>query len=49
MKNPLGQKRKRTRILKKDTDHGYTVNGKDGENLDMKKNKVAANEPAPLF
>ena len=49
VKNPLGQKRKRTRILKKDTDHVYTVNGKDGENLDMKKNKVAANEPAPLF
>ena len=49
VKNPLGQKRKRTRILKKDSDHVYTVNGKDGENLDMKKNKVAANEPAPLF
>ena len=30
VKNPLGQKRKRTRILKKDTDHVYTVNGKDG-------------------
>ena len=38
-KNPLGQKRKRTRIIKKDTDHVYSVNGKEGENFDTKKNK----------
>ena len=49
-KNPLGTKRKRTRILKKDTDHVYSVNGKDGENLDLKKNKVPAPaEQMPLF
>uniref|UniRef100_A0AB33JED8 Transcription termination factor Rho n=1 Tax=Prevotella sp. GTC17260 TaxID=3236796 RepID=A0AB33JED8_9BACT len=48
-KNPLGAtKRRRTRIAKKDTDHVYTVSGKDGENLDVKKNKSAA-EPQPLF
>ena len=40
-KNPLGTKRRRTRIVKKDTDRVYTVNGKDGENFDMKKNKTA--------
>lgn len=38
-KNPLGGKRKRTRILKKDTDRVYSVNGKEGENYDLKKNK----------
>ena len=50
-KNPLGTKRKRTRIAKKDTtDRVYSVNGKDGENFDLKKNKVAAvPEQAPLF
>uniref|UniRef100_A0AB33JKZ6 Transcription termination factor Rho n=2 Tax=unclassified Prevotella TaxID=2638335 RepID=A0AB33JKZ6_9BACT len=48
-KNPLGAtKRRRTRIAKKDTDHVYTVSGKDGENLDVKKNKTTA-EPQPLF
>ena len=36
-KNPMGTKRKRTRILKKDTDRVYSVNGKDGENFDLKK------------
>lgn len=39
-KNPLGTKRRRTRITKKDTDHVYSVSGKDGENFDMKKNKT---------
>ena len=39
-KNPLGAKRRRTRIAKKDTDHVYSVNGKEGENLDSKKNKT---------
>ena len=40
MKNPLGTKRRRTRIVKKDTDRVYTVSGKEGENFDMKKNKT---------
>ena len=48
-KNPLGGKKKRSRIVKKDTDHVYTVNGKDGENFDTKKNKANAPEQAPLF
>ena len=39
-------KRKRTRIAKKDTDHVYSVNGKEGENFDVKKNKISA-EPSP--
>ena len=47
-KNPATTKRKRTRITKKDTDHVYTVSGKDGENLDLKKNKPSQ-EPLPLF
>ena len=38
-KNPLGGKRKRTRIVKKDSDHVYSVNGKEGENYDTKKAK----------
>ncbi len=39
-KNPLtATKRKRTRITKKDTDHVYSVSGKDGENFDLKKGK----------
>ena len=48
-RNPLGTKRKRTRIVKKDTDRVYTVKGKDGENLDTKKNKTAAPEQKSLF
>ena len=41
-KNPLGgTKRRRTRIVKKDTDKVYTVNGSEGENFDIKKNKTA--------
>ena len=47
-KNPMGTKRKRTRILKKDTDRVYSVNGKDGENFDLKKPGKTA-EPMPLF
>lgn len=39
-KNPLGPKRRRTRIVKKDTDRVYTVNGKEGENFDLKKNRT---------
>lgn len=48
-KNPMGQKRKRARIVKKDSDRVYSVSGKDGENYDLKKNKNATPEPAPLF
>ena len=42
-------KRKRTRIAKKDPDHVYTVNGKDGENLDSKTSKGKAVEAPSLF
>ncbi len=45
-KNPLGTKRKRVRIIKKDTDHVYSVNGKDGENFDTKKNKIPQEAPS---
>ena len=45
-KNPLGTKRRRTRIVKKDMDRVYSVNGKEGENFDLKKNKVAAETPS---
>lgn len=48
-KNPLGGKRKRTRILKKDTDRVYSVHGRDGENYDMKKNKVLQPTEKTLF
>ena len=48
-KSSAAPKRKRTRIAKKETDRVYSVNGKDGENFDTKKNKSAANEPLPLF
>ncbi len=48
-KNPLGTKRKRTRIIKKDTDRVYSVNGKEGENFDLKKTGKSVSDPAPLF
>ena len=48
-KNPLGTKRRRTRIVKKDTDRVYSVNGKDGENFDLKKNKMPQTEAPSLF
>lgn len=44
-KNPLGTKRRRVRIVKKDTDRVYSVNGKDGENFDLKKNKIPTEAP----
>ena len=47
-KAPAAAKRKRTRIVKKETDKVYSVNGKEGENFDMKKNKNQQ-EPLPLF
>ncbi len=42
-------KRKRTRISKKDTDRVYTVNGKEGENLDQKPAKGKTVEAPSLF
>ena len=45
-KNPLGTKRRRVRIVKKDTDRVYSVNGKEGENFDLKKNKVPVEAPS---
>lgn len=45
-KNPLGTKRRRVRIVKKDTDRVYSVNGKEGENFDLKKNKVQSEVPS---
>ena len=43
-------KKKRTRIVKKDTNKVYTVKGADGENFDLKSGKqIAENKPAKLF
>ena len=42
-------KRKRTRIAKKDTDHVYTVNGKEGENYDVMNQKNMNVEAPSLF
>ena len=42
-------KRKRTRIAKKDTDHVYTVKGQEGENFDVKNQKVGTVEAPSLF
>ena len=42
-------KRKRTRIAKKDTNHVYTVNGNEGENLDIKNKTIAKQEKAPTL
>ena len=43
-------KRKRTRIVKKDTNKVYTVNGKEGENFDVKNRHGKTTEkPASLF
>jgi len=39
-------KRKRTRITKKDTDKVYTVSGKDGENYDVKNQKIKTESPS---
>ncbi|MCD8203224.1 MAG: transcription termination factor Rho [Prevotella sp.] len=48
-KNPLGTKRRRTRIVKKETDRVYTVNGKEGENFDTKKAAKAVAEQTSPF
>lgn len=43
-------KRKRTRIVKKDTNKVYTVNGKEGENFDLKNRHGKTNDkPVSLF
>jgi len=42
-------KRKRTRIVKKDTDRVYTVNGKEGENFDVKSRGIKTVEAPSLF
>ncbi len=44
-------KKKRTRIVKKDTSKVYTVNGKEGENFDLKnkQNRLKETRPASLF
>ena len=44
-----GSKRKRTRIVKKDTDRVYTVSGKEGENFDAKTRGAKATEMPSLF
>ncbi len=41
-------KRKRVRIAKHEIDRVYSVNGKEGENFDLKKNRPV-NEPISLF
>ena len=46
--NPAA-KRKRTRITKKDTDRVYTVNGKEGENFDVKLRSGKPVEAPSLF
>lgn len=49
-KNPLGTKRKRTRITKKETDKVYSVKGATGENFDLKKSKTTpATSQLPFF
>ena len=45
--NSATTKRHRTRIVKKDTDRVYSVNGADGENFDSKKNKIQTTTEAP--
>ncbi|MCD8210067.1 MAG: transcription termination factor Rho, partial [Prevotella sp.] len=48
-KNPLGVKRRRTRIAKKETDRVYSVSGLEGENFDLKKTSKAVPEtPSPF-
>ena len=44
-----GSKRKRTRIVKKDTDRVYTVSGQEGENFDVKSRGIKGVEAPSLF
>lgn len=46
--NATGTKRRRIRIPVRETDRVYSVNGKEGENFDLKKKKPAS-EPTSLF
>jgi transcription termination factor Rho len=45
----IAPKKKRTRIVKKDTDRVYTVNGKEGENFDVKSRGIKTAEAPSLF
>ena len=45
----VAPKRKRTRIVKKETDRVYSVNGKEGENLDVRNPKKRVVEQPSLF
>lgn len=45
--HPLGTKRHRTRISRKEPDHVYSVNGKDGESLDSKKAQKSGKPSQP--
>lgn len=47
-KNPLVARHPRKRVAKKEKERVYTVNGKEGENFDTKKNKNTPKQP-PLF
>ena len=46
---PSESKRKRTRIMRKDTDRVYSVHGDEGENFDVKKNKPTGEAQPSLF
>lgn len=48
-RNASVSKRRRARISKKETDRVYTVNGKEGENFDIKKNKSAIPDDQPTL
>jgi len=45
----IAPKKKRTRIVKKDTDRVYSVNGKEGENFDVKNRGIKSAEAPSLF
>lgn len=47
-KDTQSTRHRRARIVKKDSDHVYSVSGREGENFDVKKKKVMT-EPLPLF
>lgn len=42
-------KRRRIRVVKKESDKVYTVNGKEGENFDLKKNNTTNKDELGLF
>ena len=47
--HPLTNKRKRTRIARKETDRVYSVNGDNGENFDTQKSKKNAETQPSIF